>query len=160
MNDLPSSAYGVMRLLPNTKTGVEIFSRQLITAVQNGEVNPLQLKALFKTMEKVAEKVDEQIKENLLTEAGKYSEKKFNAFGFEIEKTEVGTKYDYSTCGDTVYEQRKAALDDAKALLDERIEFLKSLRENLTVVDDMTGEVVTVRPPLKKSTEGLKFSMK
>jgi hypothetical protein len=160
MSNLPSSAYGVMKLLPDTKTGVEIFSRQLVSAVQNGEVNPLELKALFKIMEKVSEKVDDEIKDNLLREAGKYSEKKFQAFGFEIEKAEVGTKYDYLACGDPIYEQRHAILEAAKSQLKEREDFLKALRDPLTIVDDESGEVATVRPPVKKSTEGLKISMK
>jgi hypothetical protein len=160
MNGLPTSAYGVMKLLPDTKEGVAIFSRQLINAVHNGEVNALQIKALFKILEKVAEKFDEGTKENQLKEAARYPEKKFTAFGFEVEKAEVGTKYDYSICGDVVWEQRQAALNAAKSLLDERTEFLKSLREPLTVVVEDSGEVITVRPPLKKSSEGLKFSMK
>jgi hypothetical protein len=160
MNNLPSSAYGVMKLLPDTKQGVEIFSNQLVSAVQNGEVNPLQLKALFKIMEKVAEKVDAQIKDNLLREADKWAEKKFNLYGFDIEKCEVGTKYDYLACGDPIYEQRHAILEAAKAQLEERATFLKSLTAPLTIVDDESGEVATVRPPVKKSTEGLKFSMK
>lgn len=160
MNNLPTSAYGVMKLLPDTKTGVEIFSKQLVSAVQNGEVNPLELKALFKIMEKVAEKVDSEIKENLLREAGKYPEKKFHAFGFEIEKAEVGAKYDYLACGDPIYEQRHAILEAAKAQLEERVLFLKALREPVTLVDDESGEVATIHPPVKKSVEGLKFTMK
>lgn len=160
MNELPTSAYGVMRLLPDTKTGVEIFSKQLVNAVKEGEVNPLRLKAMFKIMEKVAEKVDAEIKDNLLSEAGKYSEKKFNAFGFEIEKVEVATKYAYTACGDPIYNERIQKLEEAKKQVDERAAFLKALREPLTLVDDASGEVATVRPPVKKSSEGLKFSMK
>lgn len=160
MSDLPNNAYGVMRLLPDTKQGVEIFSKQLVTAVQEGQVNPLQLKALFKVMEKVSEKVDEAIRENLLNEAGKYSEKKFSAFGFKIEKAEVGTTYDYSACGDPIYNQRAQILEQAKKQLDERAAFLKALSAPLTLVDDESGEVATVRPPVKKSVEGLKFSLK
>jgi hypothetical protein len=160
MNQLPNSAYGVMKLLPDTKQGVEIFSNQLVSAVENGEVNPLQLKALFKIMEKVAEKVDGKIKENLLREAGKWSEKTFHAYGFEIEKTEVGAKYDYLSCGDPIYEQRHAIWKAAEEQLKERAEFLKALRESVTLVDDESGEVATIHPPVKRSTEGLKFTMK
>lgn len=160
MNQLPSSAYGVMRLLPDTKQGVDMFSNQLINAVENGDVNPLQLKALFKIMEKVAEKVDAGIKDSIMREADKYSEKKFNLYGFDIEKTEVGVKYDYLACGDPIYEQRHAILEAAKAQLEERAAFLKALSGPLTIVDDESGEVATVRPPVKKGTEGLKFSMK
>jgi hypothetical protein len=160
MNELPTSAMGVMKLMPDTKRGVEVFSLQLINAVKNGEVNALQLKALFKAIEQVVEIVDKATKANQLKEAELYSEKRFHAYGFEIEKAEVGTKYDFLACGDPVYEQRHAALETAKALLDERAAFLKALKGPLTVVDDGSGEVSTVRPPLKKSTEGLKFSMK
>lgn len=160
MSDLPTSAMGVMRLLPDSKTGVERFSMQLINAVKAGEVNPLQLKALFKALEKVAEIVDEVTYQNQLREADLYPQNKFHAFGFEIEKTEVGTKYDYLSCGDPIYDQRHAAVEAAKTLLDERASFLKSLRESLTVVDDESGEVATIQPPLKKSKPGLKFSLK
>ena len=160
MNELPSTAFGVMRLLPDTKTGIEAFSKQLVASVQNGEVNPLQLKALFKIMEKVAEKVDAGIKDNLLTEAAKYSEKKFVVYGCEIERAEVGVKYDYAVCSDPIYDQRHAQVESAKTLLDERAAFLKALKEPLTIVCEESGEVVTVRPPLKRGTEGLKFTIK
>jgi hypothetical protein len=160
MNELPSTAYGVMRLLPDTKTGVQTFSNQLIQAVRNGEVNPLQVKAMFKVMVMVGEIVNEATKANQLTEAEKYPEKKFNAFGFEIEKSENGTKYDYLSCGDPIYEQRHAIAESAKAHLDERAQFLKALKEPLTVIDDESGEVATIQPPIKKSTTGLKFSLK
>lgn len=159
-SDLPNTAFGVMRLLPDTKTEVDTFSKQLINAVTNGEINPLELKAMFKFMEAVFEKVNEATKENQLREAAKYSEKKFNAYGYDIEKSEVGVKYDYSKCGDTIYEERQAAFDAAKNLLDERAAFLRAMKEPTTMVDNMTGEVVTVNPPTRKGSEGLKFSMK
>lgn len=160
MSELPGTAYGVMRLLPDTKQEVERFSNQLIQAVRNGEVNPLQLKSMFKVMELVSDIVSDATKVNQLNEADKYSEKKFNAYGFEIEKAEVGTKYDYAVCGDPIYNQRAQVLEEAKKLLDERATFLKALKEPLTLVDDESGEVATIYPPLKKSQSGLKFSLK
>lgn len=156
----PSSAFGVMRLLPSNKAGVESFSRQLITSVENGEVNPLELKALCKFMEAVFEKVDKETKENQLREAGKYSDKKFNAYGFEIAKEDVGVKYDYASCGDPIYKQRLEILEEAKKQLDERIAFLKTIKEPITLVDDESGEVATIHAPIKRGTEGLKFYMK
>lgn len=160
MSELPGTAYGVMRLLPDTKQEVERFSNQLIQAVRNGEVNPLQLKSMFKVMELVSDIVSDATKVNQLNEADKYSEKKFNAYGFEIEKAEVGTKYDYAVCGDPIYNQRAQILEEAKKQLDERAAFLKALKEPLTLVDDESGEVATIHPPAKKSQSGLKFSLK
>lgn len=160
MNELPTTAMGVMRQLSVSKSGIETFSNQLINQVKNGEVNPLELKAAFKAMEKIIEKVDEATKGHQITEASRFSEARFSAFGAEVEKCEVGVKYDYSVCADPVYNQRVQILEEAKKQLDERAAFLKALKEPLILVDDESGEVATVRPPLKKSTEGLKFSFK
>jgi hypothetical protein len=162
MNELPTSAMGVMRLLPDSKQGVQMFSMQLINAVKNGEVNALQLAALFKTIEKVIENVSPNIKASLLAEAERYPEKKFQAFGFEIAKTENGTKYNYESCGDPIWNHRKKVADEAIQQLKEREELLKSLREPLVLVDadGGSGEVATVRPPVKTSQSGLTFSLK
>jgi hypothetical protein len=160
MNELPTSAIGVFRQLSVSKSGIQVFSRQLIQSVENGDVNALELKAFLKTLEQIIETVDKATREYQLKEADKYGEKRFSAFGCEVEKAEVGTKYDYSICGDPVYELRTKILEESKNQLDERAAFLKSLKEPMTLVDEGSGEVVTVRPPLKKSTEGLKFSIK
>jgi hypothetical protein len=159
MNELPTSAMGVMRQLSVSKPGIQIFSKQLIDAVLNGEVNALELKAFFKAMESIIETVNEATKESQLRESERYPEKLFTAFGCKIEKAEVGVKYDYSICGDPVYKQRLQILEEAQKQLDERAAFLKALKEPLTLVDDESGEVATVRPPLKKGTQGLKFSI-
>jgi hypothetical protein len=160
MSDLPTTAYGVLRQFSTSKQGIEMFSNQLIRQVKDGHVNALELKAYLKTLELIVEKVNEATRSEQLEEADKYGEKKFDAFGFEIEKAELGTKYDYSSCGDTVYERREVDLKTSKRMLDERIAFLKSVKEPLTLVDELTGEVVTIRPPLKKSTTGLRLIAK
>lgn len=160
MIDSPSTAFGVMRLLPDKKDEIERFSQQLIASVQNGEVNPLQLKALFKAIESVIDKVDAEIKENVLTEAGKYPGDTFNAYGFEIQKGYNGVKYDYLACGDPIYEHRHAMVEQAKSLLDERAAFLRAIKEPLLIVDTESGEQATVQPPQKKGTPGLKFFLK
>lgn len=155
-----STAIEVIRQVAVSKKDIETFSCQLINAVKEGHVNPLELKASFKAIEQIIEVVNEKTKADQLKEADKYSEKKFLAFGVEIEKAEVGTKYDYSVCGDPVYNHRLQIFNEAKSQLDERANFLKALKEPLTLVDDESGEVATVKPPLKKSQDGLKFSIK
>lgn len=160
MSDKIDSAIGVVRLFPESKKEVEVFSNSLIQSVRDGVVNPIYLKATLKMIEQVIKRVDEATKENQLTEAGKYPGSDFEAYGFKIQKTEVGTDYDYLSTGDIVYEQRHAALESAKNLLNERAAFLRSVREPMTAVDDQSGEVYTITPPLKKSTTGLKFTLK
>lgn len=160
MNELPTTAFGIMRLLPDTSQGVQIFSTQLINAVKNGEVNPLQLKAIFKIFEKVHEIVSNATKSEQLNEASLYPETKFNAFGFEITKEELGVKYVYANCGDPVYNHRLKIFEEAQDQLEEREKFLKSLKVPITIIDDESGEVATINPPLKTGKSGLKFSLK
>jgi hypothetical protein len=160
MNELPTSAMGIMRQLATSKLGIAMFSNQLINSIKEGDVNPLELKAAFKAMEKIIEQVDEATKGYQLTEASKYAEQRFSAYGAEIEKCEVGVKYDYSACGDPIYNHRLSLFETDKVFLDERAAFLKALKEPITIVDDESGEVTTIRPPIKKSSEGLKFSFK
>ena len=151
MSDLPTSAMGVMRLLQPTKQGIDAFSNQLIAAVKNGDVNPLELRVFLKTMEAIGDKVREHVRENELTEADKWAENKFSAYGVTFEKAELGTRYDYNVCNDPVH-------DRLLVRVSERTAFLRTIKSPMTIVDDETGEVVTIKPPLKKSTSGLKIS--
>lgn len=160
MSQLPTTAMGVFRQLSVSKSGIEIFSRQIIQSVQNGETDPLELLAFLKTLEKIVEAVKEGTKDNIKNALDKYSEKSFDAFGVRFEKAEVGTKYDYSVCGDPIYNHRAQIAEEAAAQLKEREAFLKSLKEPINIVDDESGELARVIPPLKKSTEGVKTYFK
>ena len=111
-------------------------------------------------MEKATERILKEIKENLLTEAGKYPEKEFEYMGNKITKAEHGTKYDYSKCGDPVYQQREAIALEAADQLKERAEFLKSVKAPFSLLDEGTGEVHLILPPTKKSVSGLNVSIK
>ena len=156
MSDLPETAMGVMRLMPSKASEVAQFSAQIIKAVQGGEANPLEVLVMLRSLEAVSEMVREEIEDNILNEAEKHSEKKFNAFGAIIERAEVGVKYNYGTSKDTVYERLQVDADTAKRKLDERTAFLRGLKDPMTIVDEMTGEIVTITPPLKKSKSGVK----
>jgi len=150
----------VINLLPSTSDEVNRFANNVIQSVKNGEENPLQMLLQVRAMEKAFKIITEKIKENYLNEADKYPGDKFDFKGNMIQKGDVHTEYDYSVCGDPIWVQRKGILDMAKDQLDERQEFLRALREPMTIVDDESGEVATVRPPAKKSTPGLKITIK
>lgn len=154
------NATSVITIGPSTSDEVNRFANSVIQAVENGEENPLKLLIQIRGMEKAFKLIAEKIKDSYMREADKYPENKFQFMGNGVEKGDVHTEYDYSICGDTVWEQRKTIFDMAKSQLDERQAFLKTLREPIVLVDEGSGEVVTVRPPLKKSTAGLKISIR
>jgi hypothetical protein len=49
-------------------------------------------------------------------------------------------------------------LDEAKKLVAARQKFLQTLKKPTTIVDDATGEIITINPPVKTWNEGLKIS--
>lgn len=160
MNEIPNTAIGVTRMLPTTQTQIDVFSDGVIQSVKEGEANPLEVLVMCKAFEKANERILKEIRDNFIIEANKYPEKSFEFNGAKLTKAEVGTKYDYTHCNDSVYNDRKKIVDEATKQLKEREEFLKSLKEPITVVDEGSGEVITIRPPLKTSTSSLTVSIK
>ena len=124
------------------------------------KIKRLETLVLLKALEKASERIMKEIRENVITAAEKYPEKSFEFAGAKLEMGEVGVKYDYATCGDPVYEQRQSAMDAAKTLVDERTAFLRALKQPITIVDESSGEVITIRPPEKKSTTSVKVTIK
>jgi len=155
----PDSPVSLFRLFPASIAQVDSLSDGLIEAVRNGEVNPLELLASLKATAMAIERVIKETRENQLKEADKYPGTSFEAFGCKIEKAEVGTSYDYASCGDPIWEQRAKILAEAKLQLTERETFLKAIKSPMGIVTE-DGEAVAITPPLKKSTSGLKVSVK
>lgn len=159
-NELPSSPISLLNLMASTSVQIDVFSDAVIESVKQGEESAIKVHLQLKAMEKASERILKETKENALNEADKYPGNEFEVFGNKIQKGDVRTEYDYTVCGDTKWERLKADFDTAKRLLDERSAFLKAMKDPQPMVDELTGEVVTVCPPLKKSTPGLKFFIK
>jgi hypothetical protein len=160
MNEAPTSALGTLMLMPSTQTQVDVFSDMIIQSVKEGEINPIELLVQLKALEKATERIVKEIKENVLTEASKYPGNSFDFKGNKIERAELGTKYDYSKCNDPIWENLDSKASAASNDKKDRETFLKAIKDKETIVDPNTGEVVTIYPPLKTSTTGLKVSIK
>jgi hypothetical protein len=159
-NYLPSTAIDLLRLGATSQAQIDSFSDQLIESVKNGEANALEVLVQLKAFEKVSERVIKETKEEQMKEAEKWAEKEFSQYGATISKAPIRTEYDYGVCNDRIYLDLFMKAQQALFLLDERKVFLRSLRNPMTVVDDSTGEVSTIQPPLKKVTDGLKISIR
>jgi hypothetical protein len=157
-----STPIGVLSFMPETKAQVQTFAEMIRLEVINGNINPLEVMARVKAVEATIKAVLDmpEIKDEARAEAEKYGEKSFDFKNFRVEQAEVGVSYDYSGCGCPIYNRLEAEFKTAKKLLSDRETELKALKNPQTVVDDITGEVATINPPLKRSTSGLKFTLK
>lgn len=160
IDNLPTTAMGVLELFSTSQTGIDLFTDQIIESVKRGETNPLKVRIWVKTMETICSRLKSETENEQLSEADKYSEKSFEYAGAIITKSEQGTKYDFSKCGDPIWQQRDQILLSAKNQLKEREDFLKSLKEPLNTFDEETGETFVIKPPTKKSKSGLNVSIK
>ena len=160
MNTLPESPLQMLTMMASTSTQIDVFSDGVIESVQGGHINPLTVLVQLRAMEKASDRILKEIKQNILSESDKYSEKTFEYMGNEMTKAEHGTKYDFSKCGDPdlkMFEDQKAIIDKG---IKERQEFLKTLKAPLNFIHDLTGEVCILTPPTKTSVSGLNVKIK
>jgi hypothetical protein len=155
-----TKALAALDLFATSRAGIDVASDQIIEGIRSGEVNPLTGLAWCKTMEEIIERVRKETRDNQLREADKHPGKTFDFVGAKFTKFEAGTRYDYAGCGDTEWERLHADAETAKSRLSDRESFLKAIKEPISVNDSVTGEVVTIRPPVKTSVSTISVTIK
>lgn len=160
INHAPDTAMSVLELFNPSKEGIISFSSKVIKDVEDGNVDPLRVRLICKTLTEIADAIDKGTKANQASEAAKFGDKPFMFHGAELHHTATYTSYDYRHCNDRVYEKLKEANDLSTAKLKDRETLLKALKEKQTMVDEDSGEVYVILPPIKSQTMGLKVSIK
>ncbi len=160
MELIPQSPTELLTMMASTSTQVDVFSDGVIHSVQAGEINPLTVLIQLRAMERASERILKEIKENIMREADKYPGTEFEYQGNKITKAEHGTKYDYSSSNDPIYQRLFMVNEEANYQLRERENFLKAVKAPFSVLDEGTGEVSVITPPLKKSVSGLNVTIR
>ena len=155
-----NKAYPLLFSLPSNKEQVEKFSDMLRLELSEGEIDPLKLRVIQRCMESVFDNIKEELDDLCLSEAERYGEKSFEFKGAVIQIGEVRPKYDFSKCNYPPLLRLRNHEAELKAQIKKEEEFLKSIRGTKTVIDELTGEVVEARPPIKLSKTGIKISLK
>jgi len=152
-------AISQITIFNTSKEGINKYVNQCIQEVEAGILPPLHMAVYLKTMEKIIEGIQKGIKESALAEAEKY-EKSFDFHGARIEMAELGTKYDYTSCGDIVLNELNKQISELSEKKKEHETMLKTVKEGMTMVDENTGEIYKIFPPIKSSTTGIKITIK
>lgn len=153
------NAISVIKLLPESKEQISYFSSQILNELESGNISALDVLLNIKGFENVLKDIKDKLDELALNEASKY-EKTFNYRNAELQIKESGTKWDYSNCGDIklnfILKNEESIANQKK----ERENFLKSLKESMTIIDDQSGEVYEVFPPAKSSKTIISVKLK
>ena len=160
-NLLEMQPTSIVALFQTNKEQRQSFASQVIQSVTEGNVNPLNVHLQLKAMEDIIEiiKSDPKYKETVLTTA-ETNGKSFEYQNAKIDIREVGTKYDFSKCNDSLYSELEAQQATLKDKIKQRADFLKKAPIEGTNIVDMFGEVVTVYPPAKSSTTSIIVTFK
>lgn len=151
-------------VIPTTKLALNQTALKLTQALENGEVDALDLLRTFKMMELLKETIKETLISTALSQASKYPEKELELHGCTFKKMEAGTKYDFSKCGDQTYELIMETAEKVKEEKEKREKFLKGIDGHITIenIDQNTGEVknIDIYPPVKTSTSTIQVTLK
>lgn len=130
----------------NSKEEMLSFVERVQQEVIDGLVDPIKFHALINTLVKG---LSEALKANTgnIDIVGEHK-----AYGYTLKPKESGVKYDFSNCGHPAWVTLNQQSEAAKKQMKEIETMLKSLTKPTTMIEDETGEVYTVNPPVKKST--------
>jgi len=154
------SPIGVLSLLETTKEQRESFVRSIVSALDEGQVDPLKIHLQVKNTEDLIKQItaDEKYREFLLNEAQKYG-KSFEQYNAKFQVKETGTRYDYSGCNDAELRE----LERQAAEISERLKARQKFLQNIPAsgIEVLQGdELVTVYPPIKTSTTSVTVTLK
>ena len=155
-------ANSVLSLFETDKKQRKIFIDEVVSMVWEGNCNVLQVHARVKMMEEVVKGIlaSKEYKQGLLDEAQKHGYSVFTVGNAQYQIAELGMSYDYDSCNDSVLRELEKQLDELERKVDERKEFLRSLpSKGIVAVNEETGEVERVLPPIKTSTTGVKVKL-
>lgn len=132
---------------------IDKLANNLIKPINDGEIDVIKAIATIRAVQEALDKVTNELKPLVINELHKYSSKeKIISHGTEFILKEAGVKYDYSKCGDTVWNNLDAEIKKLSEEKKEREKFLKSIKDMMIVVDATTGEVCEIKAPTKTST--------
>jgi hypothetical protein len=142
-----------------TKNQIKIIAQNSINELMDsGRI--LEAAEALSIMEKFIEEVrsSKAFTDYVREEVAKNGKEITNSSGAKIELSEAGTKYDFSQSNDPILAQLQAKFEVAKAMLDERKTYLKSIPSTgvEVLIED---ELVKLYPPSKTSSSTYKITL-
>lgn len=144
-----------------SKSEIKTMSEKAVESVL--EIgNPLQVAEALSAMTSFIKNVEDDQKfcDYVREEAKKYPKGFISNSGAKIEVCESGTRYVFTNCADSVWDDFKKEKDEIDEQLKARETFLKTVPlSGLLVTNEQTGETTKIFPPAKSSTSSYKITL-
>lgn len=142
-----------------TKARAQYFANALIEINEEGHVDTLTALARVEFMSQVIEAVKAKLRENATDEMYLHNEAKTGIvrLGVTFKHKETAVRYDFSNTPkwNQVKEREEAVAEERKALEAQ----LKTLSKPATMLDEETGELLALNPPMKSSKTTVEITL-
>ncbi len=133
-----------------TKDVIDELSARIVSGVEAGLEDPLKVLVKIEFLKKVAEDARKKIQDHALEAVGRYEANSANIFGVLVTQKEAAPRYDYTQT--KAWNELKAAEDEISTERKDLEKVLKAMKEKRTEIDEETGEIIELFPPVKSST--------
>ncbi len=143
-----------------TKSKVSEMAQTLINEASNGNIDVLSTLAHLEFMSQVIENAKDEFRKKATTELDAYGvEAKTGVVknGVTFQQKEVGVRYNFeNTPAWQVIKNQEDECANARKELEEQLKLLKGKQ---TILDENTGELVELYPPLKTSKTSVQITL-
>jgi hypothetical protein len=144
----------IKSITESTKSELENLASLLLEQSEGYEI---ELYIFAKKLEFLSKTLQEISHEYALSEAEKM--KGESIYNSKIEVKDVGVKYDYNVCKYAPYDNLLSGKKQIDLELKSMEALLKSINKPTTIVDEETGDVMNVSPPLRTSKTSIVLSI-
>lgn len=149
---------GFKDVLKANKKQIKSLSSGIAQKVKDGELDSIEAFAMAKKGKELFEDLEKQLRPHVHLNISKTETYVKNNVEFILAETGVG--YDYSMCNHPRYNK---LVEDIEKLQKEKKnleEILKNIKGSMTIVDEESGEIIKLMPPIRISTDGFKATLK
>lgn len=137
------------------KSQISIYKNEIL----DGNLDALDVLILSKKIQQYGEELETQVRPIAEEKSTIGKGQVYSRFSVDVSEKVIGSKTDYTACGDPEWESLQQALSDLKVAIKQRETFLASIVEPTTIVTK-DGEVITINPPIKSGRIGLSLTLK
>lgn len=134
-------------------------SIELKQSIVDGDLDALETLILAKKLQELGKQLEEQVRPIAEDKTRLQKNEVLSVHSVDIVEKVIGSRTDFSHCGDPYWEQANNELEAAKIKIKFREQFLSAMKEPTTIVTP-DGEIVTINPPIKSGRIGLALTLK
>lgn len=145
-------------LLTSNKAQIATIIQNAVNSVNDGNIGKLEAFIIAKKIELIGKDLVKKLKP--IAETMPINKGGLTMHYAALTETTQGASWDYSNCGDIIYNDLIKQQEELKEKIENREKFLQTVTKVDTPVITEEGETYTVNPPVKSGALGITCKLK